>query len=161
MGNLLTALAGQKWKDMRSTLSPAFTGSKMRQMFELVAECSDQMATFFVENSKSEPVQVLDMKELFARFTNDSIATCAFGIKVDSFKDRKNEFYLIGKEVMNFTNFRNIVKFMFIRCSPRLATKLGIKFLNDNITNFFRHFVRSKQAAYRATGYDQSYDAGA
>lgn len=155
MGNLLTALGGQKWRDMRSTLSPAFTGSKMRQMFELVAECSDQMAKFFVEKSKTEPVQVLDMKELFARFTNDSIATCAFGIKVDSFQNRKNEFYLIGKEVMDFTNFRNIVKFIFIRCSPRLATKLGIKFLNDNITNFFRHLiidtmsVRNKQHIVR------------
>lgn len=27
--NALNALTGQKWRDMRSTLSPAFTGSKM------------------------------------------------------------------------------------------------------------------------------------
>lgn len=35
----LVALRGTKWRDMRATLSPAFTRSKMRQMFALIAEC--------------------------------------------------------------------------------------------------------------------------
>lgn len=29
-GNSLVSLKGSKWRDMRATLSPAFTGSKMR-----------------------------------------------------------------------------------------------------------------------------------
>lgn len=36
MANSLVMMKGQKWRDMRATLSPAFTGSKMRQMFVLV-----------------------------------------------------------------------------------------------------------------------------
>lgn len=32
----LFSLEGEKWKDMRSTLSPAFTGSKMKAMFVLI-----------------------------------------------------------------------------------------------------------------------------
>lgn len=36
MGSTLMALRGGQWKSMRSTLSAAFTGSKMRLMFDLV-----------------------------------------------------------------------------------------------------------------------------
>lgn len=34
--NCLSALRDGKWRQMRSTLIPAFIGSKIRQMFELV-----------------------------------------------------------------------------------------------------------------------------
>lgn len=34
-GSALPMMKGQRWRDMRATLSPAFTGSKMRQMFAL------------------------------------------------------------------------------------------------------------------------------
>ncbi|TMW40868.1 hypothetical protein DOY81_014052, partial [Sarcophaga bullata] len=37
-GASLFLMKDNKWKDMRSTLSPAFTGSKMRQMFVSIDE---------------------------------------------------------------------------------------------------------------------------
>ena len=37
---------GQKWKNMRATLSPAFTSSKMKTMFNLVSECGVQLGDF-------------------------------------------------------------------------------------------------------------------
>jgi cytochrome P450 family 9 len=40
---------GQKWKDMRSTLSPAFTSSKMKMLFTLMSETSRQL-TAHLEN---------------------------------------------------------------------------------------------------------------
>lgn len=42
-GRNLFSLRGQKWRDMRATLSPAFTGSKMRSMFGLVTECAENL----------------------------------------------------------------------------------------------------------------------
>lgn len=40
-GASLVSLRGNKWRETRAALSAAFTGSKMRQMFDLVAECAD------------------------------------------------------------------------------------------------------------------------
>lgn len=40
--NLLT-LKGEKWREMRSTLTPAFTASKMKKMFTLVTDCAKQL----------------------------------------------------------------------------------------------------------------------
>lgn len=35
-GNTLFFMTGEKWRNMRATLSPAFTGSKMRLMFRMI-----------------------------------------------------------------------------------------------------------------------------
>lgn len=82
-GKSLLLLTGQRWRNMRATISPAFTGSKMRKMLQLVVDISEQAAqiVFDEANDSSQPT-VRDMKELFNRFTSDVIATTAFGIKV-------------------------------------------------------------------------------
>lgn len=85
-GKSLIMLNGQRWRDMRSTLSPAFTGSKMRQMFQLVVECAEKDTEILLKEAKAslEPIST-EMKDLFTRFTSDVIATSAFGIKVHFF----------------------------------------------------------------------------
>lgn len=76
-------LRGQRWRDMRTTLSPAFTGSKMRQMFQFVVECSEQTVKILQKECQESTKQYApEMKDVFTRFTNDVIATSAFGIKV-------------------------------------------------------------------------------
>lgn len=82
-GKSLFMLKGQKWRDMRATLSPAFTGSKMRKMFQLVVECSEEATAIMLKKaSASDEPYVPEMKDIFTRFTNDVIATSAFGLKV-------------------------------------------------------------------------------
>lgn len=73
---------------MRATLSPAFTGSKMRQMFQLIVECSEE-ATAIMLKEASNGQYVPEMKDICTRFTNDVIATSAFGIKVQTFEIQK------------------------------------------------------------------------
>lgn len=82
-------LRGQRWRDMRATLSPAFTGSKMKQMFQLVVECSEETIKFLKQESMNKQL-VPEMKDLFTRFTNDVIATAAFGIEVNKYIEYLN-----------------------------------------------------------------------
>lgn len=80
----LFMLTGQRWRDMRATLSPAFTGSKMRQMFELVVDCSEQTTKHLLERAKeNSELKSTDMKDMCTRFASDVIATSAFGIQVE------------------------------------------------------------------------------
>jgi cytochrome P450 family 9 len=51
---MLVVGVGQRWRDMRSTLSPVFTSSKMKTMFVLVSECSEQLIDF-LERSYQQP----------------------------------------------------------------------------------------------------------
>lgn len=114
-GNSLFMLTGEKWRDMRATLSPAFTGSKMRQMFDLVSDCGYDMTDYFKDQVATGKQQDHEMKELFSRYANDVIASAAFGIKVNSFKNKENEFFTTGKRLNNMTSFTAFVKIMIIR----------------------------------------------
>lgn len=140
-GNSLFALRGQKWRDMRATLSPAFTGSKMRHMFELVADCAQSMAEFFKSEAKAGKNLQYEMKDTFSRFGNDVIATVAFGIKVDSLRDRENEFYMKGKAMLNFQSFMTLVKFLMLRAAPSLMRRFGLDFVDSTLTEYFKKMI--------------------
>lgn len=142
LGNALTALRGQKWKDMRSTLSPAFTGSKMRLMFELINECGEQVSNYFQKQNASDVgTKIVDMKDLFSRFTTDVIATCAFGIKVDSLSNKDNEFFKMGRTLLNGSKLSGFFKVFLFRTIPKVAAFFNIKFFNENLTKFFKSLI--------------------
>lgn len=44
----------------------------------------------------------VELKDLFTRYSTDVIATCAFGVKVDSYKEKDNEFFTNGKQSIGF-----------------------------------------------------------
>ncbi|XP_044738983.1 cytochrome P450 9e2-like [Chrysoperla carnea] len=138
----LFSLDGQPWRDMRATLSPAFTGAKMRGMFQIINECGEQMAAFYLNEIKklggdSKHIE-LELKDSFTRFTNDVIATSAFGVKCDSFKDKNNEFYSNGRNATQFQTWR-IVLVNFI---PAVMKMLNIYTIPISVCDYFRNIVK-------------------
>jgi len=69
-------------------------------------------------------ILAVEMKDLFTRYTNDVIATSAFGIECDSLSNPKNEFYEMGRDVTNFRGFRSLIFFGYA-FSPKLM-KVGM-----------------------------------
>ncbi|KAK7863022.1 hypothetical protein R5R35_010770 [Gryllus longicercus] len=141
-------LKDQRWKDMRTTLSPAFTTSKIKAMFPLISACTAQTAKHLheeqealIKRGKKGPLEV-DMKDLFTRLANDVIATVAFGVGCDSQKDPKNEFYFMGKEMTTFTFLRTII-FVAYLVMPKVAEALGLRVLSERATNYFDTLVHS------------------
>lgn len=85
----------------------------MKMMFDLMKECSTKFSTHYLKNGETVTVE---MKDAFSKFTNDVIATCAFGVTCDSLKNSKNEFYLHGINITNFSGFQYIKLFFYIIC---------------------------------------------
>ncbi|XP_053669096.1 probable cytochrome P450 9f2 [Anopheles marshallii] len=140
----LVALNDQKWRDMRATLSPAFTGSKMRQMFELIVECSTNMVKYYKEEIHKSGVKSREheMKDVFTRFANDVIATCAFGIKVDSLKNADNDFYVNGKKMLAFNRPYAMIKLIGLRLVPKLMNWLDLDLFDREQRNYFTEIIR-------------------
>lgn len=44
-------LRGDLWKEIRNTLSPSFTASKMKFMFDLISKCSRDFVNYLVDQS--------------------------------------------------------------------------------------------------------------
>ncbi|XP_051170750.1 cytochrome P450 9e2-like [Leptopilina boulardi] len=134
----LFALKGQKWHDVRILLSPAFTSNKMKIMFKLISECAINFAEF-LSNDEKKNNKIRDIKDCFTRYTNDVIATCAFGINVDSMKNPKNEFYLMGIDVTDPVKMS--IKFIFLRMFPKLLKFFNIRFISMKIEKFFTNVI--------------------
>jgi cytochrome P450 family 9 len=64
-------------------------------------------------------ILAVEMKDLFTRYTNDVIATAAFGIECDSLRKTKNEFYEMGRDLTNFGGVRTLILFGY-SFSPKL-----------------------------------------
>jgi cytochrome P450 family 9 len=137
-GKNLFASEGERWRDLRQSLSPVFTSSKMRNMFILMDECAKQLVDHFTEQHKN--VIEVELKDVFTRYANDTIATAAFGIKCDSFKDQNNEFLLKGYELSDFTGL-NKFKFFLYGNFPKIAKFFKLKIIDDGVANFFRSVV--------------------
>lgn len=127
--------SAEKWRQLRPKLSPAFTSNKMRMMFTLIEECAQEFVHYF-KSQGSDCISV-ELKEIFSRYTNDVIATSAFGIKCESMKDKSNIFYEMGRDLTNFKGLRSL-KLLLLSISPflmkvRMKQSLSVRQLHSII----------------------------
>lgn len=138
----LVQLTDRKWKEMRNILTPTFTGSKMRAMYDLINVCGEEGVKYIEGEIKLKGGNSieLEMKEYFTRFTNDVIASAAFGIKVNSFEDKDNQFFKLGQTITQITTFA-IVKSMLFMMIPKIMKALGVSIMDDKKINYFKSLV--------------------
>lgn len=140
-GNALFFLKSEKWRHMRATLSPAFTGSKMRQMYDLVGECADDVVNHLLARSENRDRINVEMKDFFARYTNDIIASCAFGLKINSFVERDNEFYRNGRKLMDLTGFKQMLRMLVMFKLPTIARLFNISLTGGPVGKSFENTI--------------------
>lgn len=116
---------------MRSTLSPAFTSSKIKYMFSLMSQSGEQFVNHYI--NQNEKVITVEMRDIITKFANDVIANIVFGYECDSVKDPNNEFYVMGKELTNFFSVRTFVVFMGNVAAPKL---FKVSILSTQICRF-------------------------
>ena len=126
---------------MRSTLSPMFTGSKMRMMFDYVADVGKQTAKTMKTEINAGSDNVFEFKALATKFTIDVIASCAFGIEVNSFKNPDNDFARIAAVVTDLTNFKTMMKFVGLLLFGPIMKALKVSFFPKEVETFFQEAV--------------------
>ncbi|XP_043245172.1 cytochrome P450 9e2-like [Amphibalanus amphitrite] len=116
----LIALKGAKWKESRAVLTPAFSSSKLKGMHQLVLDNTQNLTKYVMEdmNKKGE----VDIRDMFARYTMDNIASCAFGVKSNSFDDSKSRFATEASNLFQIS-FLGVVRFMAETVFPKPLLK--------------------------------------
>ncbi|XP_069948650.1 cytochrome P450 9e2 isoform X2 [Cherax quadricarinatus] len=146
MNEMLINKYGDEWKALRSAMSPTFTSGKLRGMFPLICDKADSLVSFTLSAASKQPY--VDMKENFGRFTMDTIASCAFGIECNSFRDKKPEFAKWASDFFDFS-FVRLIKFTLFNISPKLFNDLGIKMGTFSV-EFFQRVAEETIAARKA-----------
>lgn len=131
-------LEDNAWKSIRTKLTPTFTSGKMKMMFNIVLEVSNHM----VDQLKTEAsLDMIEVKEVLAKFTTDVIGNVAFGLEMNAIKDPDSEFRRMGRKV--FSNEGNIIlKFLVFTTFKKIARKLGGRIFDAELTEFFMKIVR-------------------
>lgn len=128
----------EKWKVMRQKLSPTFTSGQLKAMFQTVADIGKNLEKFL----KLHKHESLDIKDVLARYTTDTIGSCAFGVECNSIEDPNADFRKHGRLIFEQT-FWNALKSIAISTLPaKVTSALRIKFTNPHVENFFMSAVK-------------------
>lgn len=138
--------------DMRATLSPAFTGSKMRQMFDFVSEVGQQTSIIIRDEISQNGKNAYEFKALAMKFTVDVIASCAFGIEINSFKNPCNDFYKIAEKLTNLNSGTQLIKMFGFSISPKIMKALGITFIDKDATDFIQQAIHETMKVRKEKG---------
>lgn len=130
---------GESWKNMRAIVTPAFTSSKMKSMFNIVYEMSEILVESMQENIIEN--RTIDAKELMSCFTTDIIGSSVFGLDFNSLKDPNSQFRYYGRQVFRPGKFLTM-KRMFLKYYPSLGLRFGMAYLDQSVANFMLNVVR-------------------
>ncbi|XP_049764813.1 probable cytochrome P450 6a20 [Schistocerca cancellata] len=132
-------LKGEKWRKLRSQLSPSFTASRLKPMFLLMKEVSDDLVRVLKDHSKAsgDGVEALG---LCMRYTTDVVTSCALGIKGGALDDQKSEMLEMFSLILE-PNTNSSIRFMITSACPRLASLLHLRLMPEEVHNFLRSVV--------------------
>jgi len=138
LGVHLLVLKGTKWRIIRSKLTPTFTSGKMKMMFSLMTECAQQLQQYLDKPARNG--DILEMKELMARFTTDVISSCAFGLNCNSIRNPNSEFHKMGKSITD----KSVGIYLQRMLKRHLSFPLKlfhVRLHSDKVSNFFKGVV--------------------
>lgn len=69
-------------------------------MFPLMRTCAEQLCNVLDELAMTG--EEFEGKDLFGRYTNDVIGSCAFGVEPHSLENPNSEFKQMGKRMLTF-----------------------------------------------------------
>lgn len=138
-GNLFSTY-GQRWRDLRTKLTPTFTSGKLKGMFPVIKDCSQVLDDYLVKQVNGG-VNVFEFRDLMARYNTNIISSVAFGIDNDCINDPDHPFRKIGAKVFE-ANFENGIKQMIVLFSPKILEMLNMTSTNSAVQEFMFSVVK-------------------
>lgn len=134
----LGALRGQRWRDMRTKLTPAFSPNKMKMIFAGLLECGCQLQQQVAEAAKAK--QAIDMYELIACFSTSVMASTVYGIDGDCLANPNHPFRCAGRQIFE-VNTKNSFRFVGWFYQQTLLKWSGLRFVDRTVEHYFLNLV--------------------
>ncbi|TDH09265.1 hypothetical protein EPR50_G00085060 [Perca flavescens] len=141
MTDCLLMLRNERWKRVRSILTPSFSSAKMKEMVPLINTATNALMSNL--NVSAESGQAFDIHRCFGCFTMDVIASVAFATQVDSQNNPDDPFVRHAQMFFSFSFFRPIM--LFFLAFPFVMAPLARLIPNkrrDQMNQFFIHSIQ-------------------
>lgn len=136
----LFSISGDKWKNLRTKLTPTFTSGKLKAMFSTLVACGDPLQKY-LEGVRSRS-EVIEVREISARYTTNVIASVAFGLDINCIDNPDTPFRKYGRKVFEF-NFKNGVRGAISFLFPKLMKILRLRAFDREVEEFMTSLVKS------------------
>ncbi len=153
----LSTARDDHWKALRSTVSPTFSTGKLRLMTKQINKCAKAL----VENLQQEANkgESFEVKDYAGSYTMDVIASTAFGLQIDSQKDKDNTFVQMAKKTFDFDVFNPAFIFLFL--FPFLLPilnffKIEVELIPRDVLKFFADVTDQTIKAREESGEDHN-----
>lgn len=107
-------------------------------MHDLMSNCIEKNVESIKSSGNSNQFEA---KQLVRRFLVDLMATCMYGIEVNSFKEPENDFYKVSSKTNLFRPFSSALKILGNHLMPSLMKKLKVKLVDDKTLEYFHDLV--------------------
>lgn len=105
-------------------------------MFEIIEKLGEALVNVVESTSLQSSTKSVQICDLLARFTTDSISSVAFGIDGNSLQNADSIVRKFGKDILDYSAL-DFLKFFFLGCYPNLGRKLKMKVNKTKPTEFF------------------------
>ncbi|XP_020621676.1 cytochrome P450 3A2-like [Orbicella faveolata] len=101
LNSLVSVVRGEKWRHIRSTLSPSFSALKMRRMVPLMNQAFDTFMTKLEKVAHHE--ESVDIHEYIRTLTFDIILSTAFGVQSECQTDPDDPTMIQARDALRFS----------------------------------------------------------
>ncbi|XP_070766967.1 cytochrome P450 3A30-like isoform X1 [Enoplosus armatus] len=132
----------EEWKRIRSVLSPSFTSGRLKEMYKIMLQHSNNLIKSL--SKKVEAGEVIEVKEVFGPYSMDVVTSTAFSVDIDSINRPSDPFVANIKRMVKF-NFLNpllVILVLFPFLGP-IFEKMDVSLFPAQVLDFFYNFLKS------------------
>ncbi|XP_021957663.2 cytochrome P450 9e2 [Folsomia candida] len=143
----------EKWKSLRSKMSPTFTTGKIKRLFSLFNDSAKKLVKYVDERMAESTDGEIDLGEGYSKFTMDTIASAVCGMNSQAFDQTEHSlFELMGKKLQITFNSKNIFKFLILLGFSKISKGAGITMFEEDMHQFFARAIKSSIKERNETG---------
>uniref|UniRef100_A0A673I4P8 unspecific monooxygenase n=1 Tax=Sinocyclocheilus rhinocerous TaxID=307959 RepID=A0A673I4P8_9TELE len=137
----------ERWKRIRSSLSPYFTSGRLKEIFPIAVTHADRFIKNMQKKDNKQPVKV---KEVVAPYSLDVVTSSSFSVDIDSINNADDPFVTNIKKFFKFSLFSPL--FLILALFPTIANLLGkmrISLFSRSSMEFFYNVLKKIKDEHR------------